>query len=161
MLLPREPANDNFVHLVEVGPRDGLQNIPDIVRTTVKIELVKRLAAAGFPTVEATSFVSPKWTPQLADGHQVLQGIKPLIDQNCTQFPVLVPNARGMAMATANGARDIAVFVSATEGFSRKNTNCSVAEALARARVVAQKAQEFNLRLRGFVRSVLSVRLDR
>src|SRR3989304_2923820 len=117
------------VKMVEVGPRDGLQNETQSVPAAVKIELIDRLADAGLPVVQATAFVSPKWVPQMADNAQVVAGIhrKPGVS-----YPVLVPNRRGLDAALAAGAREVVVFGAATETFSRKNTNCSIAEGLAR-----------------------------
>jgi hydroxymethylglutaryl-CoA lyase len=106
------------VRIVEVGPRDGLQNIDKILPTGLKIELIKRLASTGLQVIEATSFVSPKWIPQLADGAEVMKAIKPLINSN-------------------------------TEGFSQKNQNCSVAQALTRAREVAERAIPLGIQVRG------------
>jgi hydroxymethylglutaryl-CoA lyase len=139
------------VRIVEVGPRDGLQNIAGILPTSTKVKLIQRLAQSGLSIIEATSFVSPKWIPQLADGPQVLQRIKPLIESNAQaiQFPVLVPNIKGLDLAHQNGAREIAVFVSATEGFSKKNINCSVDESLVRVQKVAERARVLGLKMRG------------
>ena len=138
------------VTVVEVGPRDGLQNITNVVPTNTKIELIKRLAKTGLSVIESTSFVSPKWIPQLADGPQVLSGIQSLIrGSNGIQFPVLVPNEKGLEFAIRNGSTSIAVFVSATEGFSRKNLNCSVDESLQKVQVVAKKARALGIKMRG------------
>src|SRR3989440_6520035 len=117
------------VRIVEVGPRDGLQNEPREVPTAVKVELIERLAAAGLPAVEATAFVSPKWIPQMADHTEVLERIrrKPGVD-----YPVLTPNLKGFEAARAAGAREVAVFAAASEAFSKKNINCSIAESLER-----------------------------
>ncbi|KAH8587351.1 hypothetical protein B0O99DRAFT_656431 [Bisporella sp. PMI_857] len=138
------------VRIVEVGPRDGLQNISQIVPTKIKIELIKRLAACGYSDIEATSFVSPKWVPQLADAKQVLKSILPSL-QPSISFPVLVPNVHGLELAHQNGVKDVAVFVSAAEGFSKKNINCSVEESIERIRQVANKARLLGIRLRGYV----------
>src|SRR6202795_4589295 len=123
------------VKLVDVGPRDGLQNEPGVVPTAVKIELIDRLADAGLPVVEATSFVSPKWVPQMADNAQVMAGIR---RKPGVSYPVLVPNLKGFEAALAAGAKEIAVFGAASEVFSRKNINCSIAESLARFEPVAK-----------------------
>jgi hydroxymethylglutaryl-CoA lyase len=141
------------VRIVEVGPRDGLQNITQIVPTSTKVELIQRLARTGLSVIEATSFVSPKWIPQLKDGAQVLQAIQPIINptRNSIHFPVLVPNVKGLELAIQNGAREVAVFVSATEAFSKRNINCSVAESLVRVRQVTTRAKELNVRVRGYV----------
>jgi len=139
------------VRIVEVGPRDGLQNISKLVSTETKIELIQRLAKSGLSIIEATSFVSPKWIPQLADGEQVLRGIRPLIESwdKAIQFPVLVPNIKGLEFAHRSGAKEVAVFVSATEGFSKKNINCSVDESLIRVQKVAERARTLGIRIRG------------
>ena len=140
------------VKIVEVGPRDGLQNISQIVPTGTKIELIRKLAHTGLPVIEATSFVSPKWIPQLADGAGVLQSLRSVMTSRPKiQFPVLVPNVIGLEKANQNGAREVAVFVSATEGFSKKNINCTVAESLVRVRHVIKRAQELEIRVRGYV----------
>lgn len=139
------------VRIVEVGPRDGLQNISKLVSTETKIELIQRLAKTGLSIVEATSFVSPKWIPQLADGAQVLRGIRPLIESTDKpiQFPVLVPNIKGLELAHRSGAKEVAVFVSATEGFSKKNINCTVDESLIRVQKVTERARALGIRVRG------------
>lgn len=134
------------VKLVEVGPRDGLQNEAVPVAAAVKIELINRLTDAGLPVVEATAFVSPKWVPQMADNAQVMAGIrrKPGVG-----YPVLVPNKKGLDAAIAAGADEIVVFGAATESFSRRNTNCSIAEGLARFAEVCKEALAAGLRVRG------------
>ncbi|MCM2392165.1 hydroxymethylglutaryl-CoA lyase [Streptomyces albipurpureus] len=136
------------VRIHEVGPRDGLQNEKAIVPTEVKAEFVHRLAAAGLTTVEATSFVHPRWVPQLADAEQLF----PLLDDiDGVSLPVLVPNERGLDRALALGARSIAVFGSATETFARKNLNRSVAESLAMFAPVIARARGEELRVRGYL----------
>ena len=134
------------VKLVEVGPRDGLQNEATPVATAVKVELIHRLQDAGLPVIEATAFVSPKWVPQMADSAQVMAAIhrKPGVS-----YPVLVPNRKGLDAALAAGAREVVVFGAATETFSRKNTNCSIAEGLARFSEVCQEALARGLKVRG------------
>jgi hydroxymethylglutaryl-CoA lyase len=140
------------VRIVEVGPRDGLQNEPGEVPTAVKVELIERLADAGLPAVEATAFVSPKWVPQMADHAEVLERIrrKPGVD-----YPVLAPNLKGFEAARAAGATEVAIFGAASEAFSRKNINCSIAESLDRFRPVAAAARKNNIRVRGYVSCVL------
>ncbi|HYL90539.1 MAG TPA: hydroxymethylglutaryl-CoA lyase [Burkholderiales bacterium] len=140
------------VRIVEVGPRDGLQNEPKEVPTAVKVELIERLADAGLPAVEATAFVSPKWVPQMADHTEVLERVrrKPGVD-----YPVLAPNLKGFEAARAAGATEIAIFGAASEAFSRKNINCSIAESLARFRPVAEAARASNVKVRGYVSCVL------
>ena len=139
------------VRIVEVGPRDGLQNIDQIVPTSVKIDLIRRLASTGLQVIEATSFVSPKWIPQLADGAEVMRAIQPLVTSTPTKirYSVLVPNVKGLEAARRAGAKEVGVFVSATEGFSQKNQNCSIAQALTRAREVAERAIPQGIQVRG------------
>src|SRR5438876_808785 len=117
----------DFVRIVEVGPRDGLQNEPGEVPTDVKIQLIERLADAGLPAVEATAFVSPKWVPQMADHTEVLERIR---RRPGVSYPVLTPNLKGFEAARAAGATEVAIFGAASEAFSRKNINCSIAESL-------------------------------
>ncbi|HEX2826539.1 MAG TPA: hydroxymethylglutaryl-CoA lyase [Burkholderiales bacterium] len=134
------------VRIVEVGPRDGLQNEPHPVPASVKIELIDRLSDAGLPVIEATAFVSPKWVPQMADNAQVMAGIR---KKPGVAYPVLVPNRKGLDAAIAAGADEIVVFGAATESFSKKNTNCSIDEGLARFTEVAEEALKQGLKVRG------------
>ena len=140
------------VRLVEVGPRDGLQNEQAIVPTDVKVALIDMLAGAGFPAVEATSFVSPRWVPQMADAADVMARItrKPGV-----RYPVLTPNLKGFESALAAGADEVAVFVAASESFSKRNINCTITESLERARPVFDAAKPRGLRVRGYVSCVL------
>lgn len=140
------------VRVVEVGPRDGLQNEKRNVPAAIKLELIHRLADCGLPVVEATSFVSPKWIPQLADAAEVMAGLKPL---SGVSYPVLVPNMQGLERALAAGAQHIAVFTAASDAFNRKNINCDIAESLARLRPVVEHARERNLPVRAYVSCVL------
>jgi hydroxymethylglutaryl-CoA lyase len=140
------------VRIVEVGPRDGLQNEAVVVPAAVKIELIERLAAAGLPAVEATSFVSPRWIPQLADAEEVLRGVT---RRPGTSYPVLVPNLQGLERALAAGAEEIAVFTAASETFNRKNINASIAESLERIRALAGPALAQGVRVRGYISCVL------
>ncbi|MDO9068968.1 MAG: hydroxymethylglutaryl-CoA lyase, partial [Deltaproteobacteria bacterium] len=117
------------VKIVEVGPRDGLQNEQVIVPTEVKIELINRLSATGLSVIESTSFVSPKWVPQMADNAQVMTGI---IRRPGVSYPVLVPGLQGFEAAAAAGATEIAVFGAASEAFSQRNINCSISQSLER-----------------------------
>ena len=142
----------NFVKIVEVGPRDGLQNEPNNVPTDVKIEFINQLSQTGLSVIEATSFVSPKWVPQLADNKDVYAGIQ---KADNVIYPVLVPNERGMQAAIEAGVKSIAVFTAASETFSQKNTNCSIDESLARINTVVDMAKENNIRVRGYVSCVL------
>jgi isopropylmalate/homocitrate/citramalate synthase len=136
------------VRIVDVGPRDGLQNEPKSVPASVKIELIERLQDAGVPAVEATAFVSPKWVPQMADHAEVLAGIR---KRPGVAYPVLVPNMKGFEAAHAAGAREIAVFGAATETFSRKNINCSIGESLERFAPVVAAAKARGIRVRGYI----------
>ena len=140
------------VRMVEVGPRDGLQNESEIVPAAVKIALIDKLSDTGLPAVEATSFVSPKWVPQMADAADVMAGIKRLPG---TAYPVLVPNLRGFEAAEAAGASEIAVFAAASESFSRRNINCTIAESLERFQPVMEAAARAGMKVRGYVSCVL------
>jgi isopropylmalate/homocitrate/citramalate synthase len=142
MSLPRK------VRLFEVGPRDGLQNEKAIVPVEVKVGLIDRLTDAGLPVIEATSFVSPKWIPQLADAAEVLARIerKPGVS-----YPVLVPNRKGLDAAIAAGCDEIVIFGAATETFSKRNTNCTIAEGIARFSEVCAEALKHGIRVRGDV----------
>ena len=140
------------VRIVEVGPRDGLQNENLIVPAANKIALIDRLTACGFSVVEATSFVSPKWIPQLADAEQVL----PAITRKAgVQYPVLVPNEKGLERAIAAGAREIAVFTAASDGFNQRNINCDITESLRRIEPVIATAKAHDICVRGYVSTVL------
>jgi hydroxymethylglutaryl-CoA lyase len=143
----------NQVHIVEVGPRDGLQNITRAVPTATKVELIQRLIACGLQTIELTSAVSPKAIPQLADSSEVLRSeqIQQLLQLASHRLPVLVPNLKGLELVTKHGVKEIAVFVSASEGFSKRNNNCSVVEGLSRARAVAQASIKCGMEVRGYV----------
>ena len=142
----------SHVRIVEVGPRDGLQNEKAEVPTAVKLELIERLADAGLPAVEATAFVSPKWIPQMADHTEVLERIR---RKPGVAYPVLTPNLKGFEAARAAGATEVAVFGAASEAFSQKNINCSIAESLERFRPVADAARAAGIKLRGYVSCVL------
>ncbi len=143
---------DDFVTIVEVGPRDGLQNEKQILSATTKIELINRLADCGVPVIEAGSFVSPKWVPQMADTESVLTGLTPLPG---TRYPVLVPNLTGFERAIQSGAKEIAVFTAASESFTRRNINCSIDESITRLEPVAEQAKAAGIRVRGYVSCVL------
>ena len=140
------------VKIVEVGPRDGLQNEPQPVSAAVKVELVRRLADAGLPVVEAGAFVSPRWVPQMADSAEVLAALP---RRHGVAYPVLVPNLKGLEAALAAGVEEIAVFGAASESFSQRNINCSIAESLARFRPVVETARDRGVRVRGYVSCVL------
>ena len=140
------------VRIVEVGARDGLQNEKTLLPAAVKIELIDRLSATGLRSIEATSFVSPKWVPQLADAAEVFSAInkKPGVS-----YPVLVPNEQGYARARAVGVTEIAVFAAASEAFSRKNINASIDESIARFEPVLARAKSDGVTVRGYVSTVL------
>jgi hydroxymethylglutaryl-CoA lyase len=140
------------VRIVEVGPRDGLQNEAAIVPLAAKVALIEALVAAGLRTVESGSFVSPKWVPQMADTAEVMAAIT---RQAGVSYPVLVPNLKGLEGALAAGVDEIAVFGAASESFSRKNINCSIAESLERFRPVVEAALAQNIRVRGYISCVL------
>lgn len=140
------------IRLVEVGPRDGLQNEKTLVPLATKIELVNRLSDTGLSVVEAGAFVSPKWVPQMANSAEVMQAItrKPGVT-----YPVLVPNEKGLEAALAVGVTEVAVFGAASEAFSQKNINCSIAESLDRFRPVIDRAKLAGVKVRGYVSCVL------
>ncbi|MEZ5785180.1 MAG: hydroxymethylglutaryl-CoA lyase [Xanthobacteraceae bacterium] len=140
------------VRIVEVGPRDGLQNEAKAVPAQVKAELIDRLAAAGCRTIEAGSFVSPKWVPQMADTAEVLARIT---RRPGVSYPVLVPNAKGLEAAVASGVDEVAIFASASEAFSKRNINCSIAESLTRFEPVLAAAPRHGIKVRGYVSCVL------
>ncbi|HTI19114.1 MAG TPA: hydroxymethylglutaryl-CoA lyase [Trinickia sp.] len=140
------------VKIVEVGPRDGLQNEKQRVPTAVKIDLVNQLSEAGFPNIEATSFVSPKWVPQMADAAEVMAGIT---RRPGTLYSVLTPNLKGFEAALEARADEVVIFGAASEAFSQRNINCSIAESVARFEPVARAAKDQGLRLRGSISCAL------
>ncbi|RTZ45639.1 hydroxymethylglutaryl-CoA lyase [Candidimonas sp. SYP-B2681] len=140
------------VKIVEVSPRDGLQNEKEFIDTSIKIELVNRLSQAGFPNIEAVSFVSPKWVPQMADGAEVMAGITRYPD---IIYSALTPNLRGLEAAVAAGVDEVVIFGAASEAFSQRNINCSIAESIARFEPVAEAAKAAGLRLRGSISCAL------
>jgi hydroxymethylglutaryl-CoA lyase len=145
-------ALPSSVHIVEVGPRDGLQNEKQMIPAEVKVELVDRLTQAGFTNIEVTSFVSPKWVPQMADGAEVMARIarKPGVT-----YSVLVPNMKGLDGALAAKADEIVVFAAASEAFSQKNINCSIAESIERFRPVCEAARASGVHVRGAISTAL------
>lgn len=143
---------NDFVRIVEVGPRDGLQNEKQMVATADKIALIDRLSATGLRSIEATSFVSPKWVPQLADAAEVFSGI----DRRAgVSYPVLVPNEQGYERALAVGVQEVAVFTAASEQFNLKNTNAGIDESLQRFAPVLERAKADGIKVRGYVSTVL------
>ena len=145
------------VEIYEVGPRDGLQNETRLIPAADKIALISRLAECGFSRIEATSFVSPRWVPQLADAAQVMAGIP---RRSGLRYAALAPNLTGYHAARAAGADEIAIFAAASEGFSRANLNATIAETLVRFQPVAKAAQEDGIPLRGYVSVVTDCPFD-
>ncbi|XP_012529259.1 hydroxymethylglutaryl-CoA lyase, mitochondrial isoform X2 [Monomorium pharaonis] len=137
---------------VEVGPRDGLQNEKKVVPTEIKVDFINRLSATGLKSIEVTSFVSPKWVPQMADNLQVFQQV---LKRDGVSYPVLVPNLKGLESAIAVGVKEIAVFGAASETFSKANTNCSIEESLRNLKAVVEKAQSYGIRSRGYVSCIV------
>ena len=148
----------SFVDLCEVGPRDGLQNEKRFVATADKLRYIELLARAGFREIEATSFVSPKWVPQLADAEQVLPAA--IAAHPTTLFSVLVPNEKGLERALACGARKVSVFTAASEGFALKNINATIAESIERFRPVVAGAHAAGATVRGYVSCVIACPYD-
>jgi hydroxymethylglutaryl-CoA lyase len=143
----------SHVRIYEVGPRDGLQNEKTIIPTEQKIALIDLLSEAGFETIEATSFVSPKWVPQLADAEEVLAGIK---RKQGRTYAALTPNLKGFERAVAAGADEVAIFGAASETFSRKNTNCSITESLERFAPIMTGCGGQGIPVRGYVSTVVA-----
>ncbi|MEH6437078.1 hydroxymethylglutaryl-CoA lyase [Massilia sp. DD77] len=144
----QQPGLPNKVKIVEVGPRDGLQNEKEALSADIKVELVERLARAGFANVEAAAFVSPKWVPQMATSAEVMARIERLPG---VIYSALVPNMQGFELALAGKADEVVVFGAASEAFSQKNINCSIAESIKRFEPVAKAAKDHGLRLRGSI----------
>ncbi|MBY5930433.1 hydroxymethylglutaryl-CoA lyase [Halomonas sp. DP8Y7-3] len=149
-------AFPDSVRIVEVGPRDGLQNEPDPITTATKLELIERLAMAGHCHIEAASFVSPKWVPQMADHREVMRA---LMQEGAAQpgrrYSALTPNLKGLEAAIECGVQEVAVFGAASESFSQKNINCSIAESLERFAPVVERAKAEGIQVRGYVSCVL------
>lgn len=140
------------VKIVEVGPRDGLQNEASTVPAEIKVQLIEMLADAGLPVVESGAFVSPKWVPQMATSAEVFTRIKRRAD---VSYPMLVPNLKGLELALAAGVEEVALFAASTETFSQKNTNCSIAESIDRFNAVIDEAQAAGVKVRGYISCVL------
>ncbi|XP_053695261.1 hydroxymethylglutaryl-CoA lyase, mitochondrial [Sabethes cyaneus] len=145
-------AQPTAVRIVEVGPRDGLQNEPTLLPAETKIEFINALSETGLRSIEVTSFVSSKWVPQMGDNAEVLKGINKLPGIN---YPVLTPNLKGFQAAVKAGAEEVAVFGAASESFTRKNVNCSIAESLTRFQDVVDAAKEAKVKVRGYVSTVV------
>lgn len=143
---------DKFVKIFEVGPRDGLQNEEDIIPTEQKIELIDALSELGFKNIEATAFVSPKWVPQMADSTDVMAGIR---RNPNVRYSALTPNLQGFEKALDTKVDEVAVFASASETFSQKNINCSIAESLERFEPLIERAHHFDIPVRGYVSCVV------
>lgn len=142
----------NFVRIVEMSARDGLQNEKNLISSADKIALINRLSDTGLPSIEVTAFVSPKWVPQMADAAEVFSGIT---RRAGVDYPVLVPNIQGYERARSVGVEEVAVFTASSEGFSLKNTNASIAETLERFAPVLEAARNDNVKVRGYVSTVL------
>jgi len=140
------------VKIVEVGPRDGLQNEKQTVTTETKLELIDRLAQSGLTVIEATAFVSPKWVPQMSDHAEVMQRLK---RRTAVSYPVLAPNMQGYEAAIAAGAREVAVFAAASETFSQRNINCSIAQSIERFKPIFAAAKIDGIKVRGYVSCVV------
>lgn len=147
------------VRIVEMGPRDGLQNEKQLVSTDAKLELVRRLERAGLTAIETTSFVSPKWVPQMGDNAELLPRVLAAAASGVA-YPVLTPNLKGFEAALAAGAKEVAVFGAASESFSQKNINCSIAESLERFRPVAEAAKADGIPVRGYISCVTDCPYD-
>jgi len=142
----------NRIEIVEVGPRDGLQNETEHLSPAERVDLIEKLALAGLKQIEAGSFVSPRWVPQMAGSDVILESLR---DRDDLRLPVLVPNMQGYENARAAGVREIAVFAAATESFSKKNINCSIDDSLQRFEAVCRQALADNVRIRGYISCVL------
>lgn len=153
-MIPGLATLPSAVRIVEVSPRDGLQNEKALIPTAQKIHFINMLAEAGLPVIEATSFVSPRAIPQLSDASAVMSGLERL---PTTEFSVLVPNLKGMERALETGVRSIAVFTAASESFTRHNINATIAESLANFRPVVALAQQESIQVRGYISTVLAV----
>ncbi len=140
------------VKIVEVGPRDGLQNEAQSVPLDVKVKLIEKLVDAGLPVVESGAFVSPKWVPQMAASGEVFKGVQKRAD---VSYPMLVPNMKGLEAALEAGVEEIAIFAAATDSFSQNNINCSMDESIERFRLVVERAIKQNIRVRGYISCVL------
>jgi len=140
------------VKIVEVGPRDGLQNEAQSVPPDVKIRLIEKLVDAGLPVVESGAFVSPKWVPQMADSAEVFKAVQ---KRAGVSYPMLVPNMKGLEAALDAGVEEIAIFAAATDSFSQKNINCSIDESIERFRLVVERAIAQNIKVRGYISCVL------
>ncbi|WP_028303774.1 hydroxymethylglutaryl-CoA lyase [Oceanospirillum maris] len=151
------PVLPQSVRIVEVGPRDGLQNEPGVISTEIKLQLIDKLADAGVRYIESASFVSPKWVPQMGDAKAVMTGLQ---RKSGVTYAALTPNLKGLESAIAAGVEEVAVFGAASEAFSQKNINCSIAESLERFAPVMAMAKANNIKVRGYVSCVLGCPYD-
>lgn len=149
---PLSRGLSNFVKVVEVGPRDGLQNVEKVVPTNIKVQLIDRLSDCGFKTIESTSFVSPKWVPQLADCKEVMGRI---MRSPGTVYPVLVPNLKGLENAMTCDITEIGIFTAASEAFCKKNINCTIEESFERFGPTIKLARDKGIAVRGYVSCVV------
>lgn len=149
---PGEVKFPEYVKIVEVSPRDGLQNEKEIIPAETKVELINRLSNTGIPVVEVTSFVSPKWVPQMGDNKEVFTKID---KKDGVSYPVLTPNVRGLESALEVGAQEVAIFAAASEAFTKKNINCTIAESIERFEPLVEKALAEGLKVRGYVSCVM------
>ena len=157
LLLHKKVTLPRKVKIVEVGPRDGLQNEKTLIPADVKVEFINRLSETGIPQIEATSFVSPKWVPQMGDNFEVFTRIT---KHPHVAYTSLVPNRQGLEQALKAGCKEIAIFTAASEGFTKKNTNCSIAESFERFAEVVKVAQEHQVKIRGYVSCVMGCPYD-
>ncbi|MBS0351959.1 MAG: hydroxymethylglutaryl-CoA lyase, partial [Proteobacteria bacterium] len=141
------------VNLIEVSPRDGLQNEQTNIATIVKLDFIQKLAESGLKVIESTSFVSPKWVPQMSDHSEVVRNMSRMPG---VRYPALIPNAHGMELAIAAGVQEISVFTATTETFSKKNANCSLDESIVRISQVMDLAQQHNIPVRGYISCVVA-----
>lgn len=155
--MPNSTKLPSFVKIVEVGVRDGLQNEKTPIPTETKIELIKKLVAAGTKVIEATSFVSPKWVPQMSDHQAIMKYLSTSLmhEQPSVSFPVLTPNTKGFKNALECGAKEVAVFAAASESFSQKNINCSIKQSIERFLPVFEQAKRENVKVRGYISCVM------
>ncbi|XP_076758564.1 hydroxymethylglutaryl-CoA lyase [Xylocopa sonorina] len=142
----------DFVKVVEVGPRDGLQNEKNIVPSDVKVQFIDKLSESGLKTIEVTSFVSPKWVPQMADNAEVFKNIN---KKSGISYPVLVPNVKGLEDALKVDVKEIAIFLAASETFSRKNINCSISISMEKAKAIIEQALNHDIKVRGYISCVV------
>ncbi|KAI7827166.1 hydroxymethylglutaryl-CoA lyase [Gamsiella multidivaricata] len=149
---PAASLSSKFVKIVEVGPRDGLQNEKSVIPAETKIEFINRLSDTGLSVVEATSFVSPKWVPQMGDAKKVITSIK---HKDGVSYPCLTPNIKGLDAAIEAGVKEVAVFLAASESFSKKNINCTIEESFERVKPLIAKAKEHGILVRGYVSCVV------